>query len=138
MKSILIIFCILFMWLVAGVSFYEIKVAGPRAKAKEAKQAKLNPQKTAPSTSAKSQANNQRAQREVESPVNSDKRAPLQQLSASKSFTKLPSQSSSRVVDVTSNNLLATDTLARSDLEIEEAVRLDIQRAVAAQVAKMN
>jgi hypothetical protein len=42
------------------------------------------------------------------------------------------------VVDVTSNNLLATDTLARSDLEIEEAVRLDIQRAVAAQVAKMN
>ncbi|WP_022953301.1 hypothetical protein [Leucothrix mucor] len=138
MKSILIIFCILFMWLVAGVSFYEIKVAGPRAKAKEAKQAKLNPQKTAPSTSAKSQANNQKAQREVESPTSSTKKESLQQSSAGKSLTKLPIQSSSRVVDVTSNNLLATDTLARSDLEIEEAVRLDIQRAVAAQVAKMN
>lgn len=135
MKSILIIFCILFMWLVAGVSFYEIKVAAPRAKAIQAKQAQSDSQKTVRKVSAESPTVS--TQQEAGLPTSSNNQAPLSQAGVDKSLAKRPSQTNTRIVDVTSNDPLVIDTLARSDIEIEEAVRLDIQRAVAAQVANM-
>lgn len=135
MKSILIIFCILFMWLVAGVSFYEIKVAAPRAKAIQAKQAQSSSQKTVRKVSAESPTVS--AQQETGRPTSSNNQAPLSQAGVDKSLAKRSSQTNTRIVDVTSNDPLVIDTLARSDIEIEEAVRLDIQRAVAAQVANM-
>ena len=99
MKSIVIIFCILFMWLVVGVSFYEIKIAAPQAKASELRQAKLK---------AKQEA-------------------------AQAKTGKSAVTAETRVVNVATDN-----TLASSDVEINEAVRLDIQRAVAAQVSTMD
>lgn len=135
MKSILIIFCILFMWLVAGVSFYEIKVAAPRAKAIQAKQSQSSSQKTVRKVSAEPPTVS--AQQETGRPTSSNNQAPLSQAGVDKSLVKRSGQTNTRIVDVTSNDPLVIDTLARSDIEIEEAVRLDIQRAVAAQVANM-
>ena len=99
MKSIVIIFSILFVWLIAGVSFYEIKVAAPQAKASEQRQAKLQA-----------------------------KQAAAQAKSGTPAVT-----AETRVVNVATDN-----TLASSEVEINEAVRLDIQRAVAAQVSIMD
>ena len=135
MKSILIIFCILFMWLVAGVSFYEIKVAAPRAKAIQAKQAHSSLQKTARKASAESPEEN--PQQAFEQAANSNSQALLSQAGARELSAKRPSPTKTRVVDIINHDPLVTDTLARSDIEVEAAVRLDIQRAVAAQVADM-
>lgn len=148
MKSILIFFSLVFTGLFSGVLFYEVKVAAPRAKAIEMKQAKLKSQapaakQTTPQTVPESADKIATAKQSTSSVLPDTAMLATTESGAIKSGsvergTTKPDTTGSRVVDVISDGPLAGLRQARSDVEIEEAVRLDIQRAVAAQVSKLQ